>query len=315
MKPIDFVSQSKYAFVVAIICCIISCVSLATKGLNYGIDFLGGVLIEVAVSEDSPKQTIDMTQVRSTLNKLNFGDINLQSLGNEQKELMIHVLADSQNEKSAAETVQKIQQALADQKFEYRRVEVVGPKIGDELARQSFIASLIALAAIALYIWFRFEWQFSVVCLLTVAFDLFITLGLFSVTGMDWNMTVVAGLLSLAGYTTNDKVVNFDRVRENLKLFRKLPLKDILNKSLNATLSRTLLTSITTMLVLVALLILGGQTLRGFSICLLWGVAVGTLSSLYIAVPMLRFFDIRNVGSTDNVDPFFEAAQKEAKKQ
>ena len=314
MKPIDFVSQSKYALVIAIVCCVISCASLAIKGLNYGIDFLGGVLIEVAVPEDAPEQTIDMAQVRSTLSKLDFSDINLQALGNEKKEMMIHVLVDSQNEQSAAVAVQKIKQALADQKLEYRRVEVVGPKIGDELAQQSLIASLVALAAIALYIWVRFEWQFSLICLLTVAFDLFVTVGLFSVTGMDWNMTVVAGLLSLAGYTTNDKVVNFDRVRENLKLFRKWSLNDILNKSLNTTLSRTLLTSITTMLVLVALLVLGGQTLRGFSVCLLFGVAVGTLSSLYIAVPLLRFFDIRNVGKADTVDLFFEVAQKEAKK-
>lgn len=314
MKPIDFVSQSKYALIIAIVCCVISCASLAVRGLNYGIDFLGGVLIEVAVPEGAPEQTIDMAHIRSTLGKLNFGEVNLQALGTEKKEMMIHVLAESQNEQSAAATVQKIKQALADQNLDYRRVEVVGPKIGDELARQSLIASLIALAAIALYIWIRFEWQFAVMCLITVAFDLFVTVGFFSVTGMDWNMTVVAGLLSLAGYTTNDKVVNFDRVRENLKLFRKWSLKDILNKSLNTTLSRTLLTSITTMLVLVALLILGGQTLRGFSVCLLFGVAIGTLSSLYIAVPMLRFFDIRNVGTTDNVNPFFEAAQKEAKK-
>ena len=308
-KPIDFISQSKYALIIAVVCCIVAAVSLATKGLNYGIDFSGGVLIEVAVPEDAPQQTLDMAQIRSTLNGLQFGDINLQALGNDKKELMIHVLTDTQNKNAAAVVTQKIQQALADQKLEYRRIESVGPKIGDELARQSFIASLIALAAIALYIWIRFEWQFAIMCLVAVAFDLFITVGLFSVTGMDWNMTVVAGLLSLAGYTTNDKVVNFDRVRENLKLFRKWSINDILNKSLNATLSRTLLTSITTMLVLVALLVLGGQTLRGFSVCLLFGVAIGTLSSLYIAVPMLRFFDIRNVGSSDNVNPFLQDQQ------
>ena len=181
------------------------------------------------------------------------------------------------------------------------------------------IVIIIALVAIALYITFRFEWQFALVCLLAVALDLLITLGLFSLTGLDFNMTVVAGFLSLAGYTTNDKVVNFDRVRENLKLYRKMSVNEILNKSINDTLSRTILTSITTLIVLFILIFIGGKTLLGFSVCLFFGVIMGTFSSIYLAVPMLRFFNIKDLATKKTVEtgPYAEAArfEMEAKKQ
>ncbi len=305
---INFVGQSKYAFIVALILIFVTITSLVKNGLNYGIDFLGGVLIEVENTE-----VIDMADMRAKTDQLNIGEVNLQSLGISGKEMIINVSANPNDEGAQARVVSQLKETLGPN-VEYRRVEVVGPKVGDELFKKSFWASVFALLAISIYIWIRFEWQFSFVCLLALGFDLFITVGLFSLTGLDFNMTVIAGLLSLAGYTTNDKVVNFDRVRENLKLYRKMPTPDLLNKSLNDTLSRTLLTSITTMLVLVVLLLLGGSTLACFSICLLFGIVVGTLSSIYLAVPLLRFFNIRTIGArATEIGPYAEAAQFELK--
>lgn len=309
-KQIDFMKQAKYLAVLSIVALVVSVASIFTKGMDYGIDFAGGVLMEVQADE-----VIDMAQMRQKMDALNLGEVSLQSVGTQGTEMLIHVLVDT-SDKSAQETViASVKETLGDG-IEYRRTEVVGPKVGDELKEKSIIASLFALLAIAIYIWFRFEWQFSVACLLAVAFDLIVTVGLFSLTGLDFNMTVVAGLLSLAGYTTNDKVVNFDRIRENLKLYRKMPIPELLNKSVNDTLSRTILTSITTMMMLIILIFMGGETLFGFSVCLLVGIILGTYSSIYIAVPLLQLFDLRNVGREDETGPYAEAAkyEREAKK-
>lgn len=310
-KSFNFIRQSKFVVLLFALMAVCSLVSLLTRGLNYGIDFEGGILVEVKMTEE-----IDMAQMRAKMSALNFNEVNLQSVGNSGHEMMIHVAGGS-DENEQKQVIEQIKATLAPD-TQYNRIEVVGPKIGDELKHQSWIASIIALIAIALYISFRFEWQFAFVCLIAVAFDLFITLGLFSVTGMDFNMTVVAGLLSLAGYTTNDKVVNFDRVRENLKLYRKMSLNDLLNKSINDTLSRTILTSITTLLVLGILIFIGGKTLLGFSVCLFFGVIMGTFSSIYLAVPMLRFFNITTLAAkATETGPYAEAArfEMEAKKQ
>lgn len=297
-KHINFIGQSKIAFVTAIVLLAVTVGSLVKNGLNYGIDFMGGVLVEVKAEE-----VIDMATMRGKIDALNLNEVSLQSSGLDGSEMIITVAANP-DEKAQAAVVDTIKTALGPS-FEYRRIEVVGPKVGDELFNKSLWASIAALIAISIYIWMRFEWQFAVVCLLSLAFDLLITVGFFSLFQMDFSITVIAGLLSLAGYTTNDKIVNFDRVRENLKLFRKMPIPELLNKSLNETLSRTLLTSITTMLVLVVLMFLGGVTLFGFAVCLFVGIIVGTLSSIYLAVPLLRFCDIRNVGAPpEDVNPF-----------
>ncbi len=305
-KKINFIAQSKYAFIVSLILIVATFFSLTFKGLNYGIDFQGGILIEI----ESP-EVIDMSDMRSQISKMNLDEVNLQSLGTSGTEMMVHVLVDTADEKAQNEIVNQLKETLGEN-VDYRRIEVVGPKVGAELFKKSIIASICALLAISVYIWFRFEWQFSLACLIALAHDLILTVGLFSVFGFDFNMTVIAGLLSLAGYTTNDKVVNFDRVRENLRLYRKMPIPELLDKSMNQTLSRTILTSMTTILVLIILLAMGGETLSGFSICLLFGIIVGTYSSLYIAVPLLQFFDIRNVGAkADENGPYAEAAKYE----
>ncbi len=309
MEPsriINFIAQSRYAFIFSFILIAVSIGSLAVKGLNYGIDFRGGILIEVESSE-----IIDMADMRAKIQKLNFDEVNLQSLGTAGTEMMMHVLVDTEDEQAQNQVVSQLKETLGPN-VEYRRIEVVGPKVGAELFRKSILASICALLAISIYIWFRFEWQFALSCLIALAYDLILTVGIFSVFGLDFNMTVIAGLLSLAGYTTNDKVVNFDRVRENLKLYRKMPIPELLNKSMNETLSRTILTSITTIIVLIILLVMGGPTLFGFSICLLFGIIIGTYSSLYIAVPLLQYFDIRNVGAkAAESGPYAEAAKFE----
>lgn len=310
-KQINFIAQSKYAFVISALCIILSIFGIFYKGLDQGIDFIGGILVEVQSEE-----TIDMADMRSKVDALNFGETNLQSIGTSGKEMLIHVVVDTTDKAGQEMVIGKIKETLG-QGIEYRRIEVVGPKVGAELLEKSVWAAVLALAAIAIYIWFRFEWQFALACLMALAHDLIVTVGLFAWTGLDFNMTVVAGLLSMAGYVTNDKVVNFDRIRENLKLYRKMPTDELLNKSLNDTLSRTLLTSVTTMLMLIILIFLGGETLYGFSICLLFGIVIGTYSSLYLAVPMLRYFDLRSVGAkVDETGPYAEAAkfEMEAKK-
>lgn len=312
MKSIDFIKQSKYAFAISALAIILSFVGLFTKGLDYGIDFLGGILVEVQSEEQ-----IDMAQMRHKVDELALGETNLQSIGTSGREMLIHVVADTTDKAEQARIIAQIKETLGEG-IEYRRIEVVGPKVGEELLHKSLWASVLALAAIAIYIWFRFEWQFALTCLLALAHDLIVTVGLFAWTGLDFNMTVVAGLLSMAGYVTNDKVVNFDRIRENLKLYRKMPVIELLNKSLNDTLSRTLLTSVTTMLMLIILIFFGGETLYGFSICLLFGIVIGTYSSLYLAVPMLKYFDLRAVSAkADEVGPYAEAAkfEMEAKKE
>ena len=305
-KQINFIAQSKYAFVISVICIALSIFGIAYKGLDKGIDFVGGILVEVQSQE-----TIDMGKMRSKVGALKLGETNLQSIGTSGNEMLIHVVVDTTDKAGQEKVISQIKETLGNE-IEYRRIEVVGPKVGAELLEKSVLAAIFALLAIAAYIWFRFEWQFSLACLIALAHDLLLTVGLFAWTGLDFNMTVVAGLLSMAGYVTNDKVVNFDRVRENLKLYHKMPMSELLNKGLNEMLSRTLITSITTMIMLVILIFFGGETLFGFSVCLLFGVVIGTYSSLYLAVPMLRFFDLRSVGAkVDETGPYAEAAKYE----
>ena len=311
-KVFDFIGQSKKAFLLSAVLIVLSIVAICTKGLNYGIDFAGGILVEI-----KSEQKIDMAKMRKTVSDLKLGETNLQSVGTTGDEMLIHVVVDTTDKAGQEKIITQIKEALG-KGIEYRRTEVVGPKVGADLLSKSIWAAIWALAAIALYIWFRFEWQFSLVCLIALAHDLLLTVGLFAWTGLDFNMTVVAGLLSMAGYVTNDKVVNFDRVRENLKLYHKMPIPELLNKGLNEMFSRTLITSVTTMIMLGVLIFLGGETLFGFSICLLFGVAVGTYSSLFLAVPALRFFDLRRIGTTaTETGPYAEAAkyEMEAKKE
>lgn len=285
---IDFMRQRVFGYILSAILLVVSVISLSTRGLNYGIDFEGGILIEA-----SADRVIDLEDTRSKLSFLR--DLSIQTAGTEGTTILIQ--AQPEADENPNKLVEKIKTTLGSG-FQYSQVEVVGPTVGDELKAKSLWASVLALLAISIYIWFRFEWPFAIGCLVSLAHDLIIVVGAFSLFQWEFDMIVVAGLLSLAGYDCNDSIVTYDRVRENLKKFRKDTTDAILNRSINETLSRTLLTSLTTLFVVLVLLFVGGETLRGFSLAMVLGTIFGTYSSIYVAVPLLRYFDIRTMGET-----------------
>lgn len=285
---IDFMRQRMFGYILSAILLVVSVFSLSTRGLNYGIDFEGGILIEA-----SADRVIDLEDTRAKLSFLR--DLSIQTAGTEGTTILIQ--AQPEADENPNKLVEKIKTTLGSD-FQYSQVEVVGPTVGDELKAKSLWASVLALLAISIYIWFRFEWPFAIGCLVSLAHDLIIVAGAFSLFQWEFDMIVVAGLLSLAGYDCNDSIVTYDRVRENLKKFRKDTTDSILNRSINETLSRTLLTSLTTLFVVLVLLFVGGETLRGFSLTMVLGTIFGTYSSIYVAVPLLRYFDIRTVGET-----------------
>lgn len=285
---IDFMRQRVFGYILSAILLMVSVISLSTRGLNYGIDFEGGILIEA-----SADRVIDLEDTRSKLSFLR--DLSIQTAGTEGTTILIQ--AQPEANENPNKLVEKIKTTLGSG-FQYSQVEVVGPTVGDELKAKSLWASVLALLAISIYIWFRFEWPFAIGCLVSLAHDLIIVVGAFSLFQWEFDMIVVAGLLSLAGYDCNDSIVTYDRVRENLKKFRKDTTDAILNRSINETLSRTLLTSLTTLFVVLVLLFVGGETLRGFSLTMVLGTIFGTYSSIYVAVPLLRYFDIRTMGET-----------------
>ena len=288
-KPhIDFIKYHKIGFVFAFAMLAVAVSSLWIKGLNYGIDFMGGILIEVSSSKK-----INTEEMRSKMAAAGIKDFTIQSMGLEGTDAMIRALEKGKDEKSQMKTVSKIKNTLGSE-YEYRKVEMVGPQVGDELKEKSTYAAIAAVLAIAAYIWFRFESQFAVGALISLTYNTIVTLGFFSLIGGDFDLTIVAAVLTLIGYSINDTVVEYDRVRSNLKKYRRQrpPVAELLNTSLNETLGRTLLTSISTMMALVAILFLGGAVLRGFAMALLWGIVIGTFSSVFIAVPFLSYFDI-----------------------
>lgn len=296
---INFLGAKKLTYAISILSVILSVVVISIKGFNYGIDFSGGILMEI-----KSEQPFDLQKVRSELESINVGEINLQTIGENGDELMIRAEADNMDEDAQRLAVQKIKQTLGSG-IEYRRIETVGPQVGDELKVAGAIASLIAIFAISAYIWVRFEWQFAIGALLGLFHDILITLGLLSAFNMDFSLTTIAAILTLAGYSVNDTVVTYDRIRENLRKFTRMPQEQLLNKSINDIFSRTLLTGFSTILAALALLIFGGDTLRSFSFTIVWGVVVGTYSSIYVSAVILNFFDLRKAQNEDkNVNPF-----------
>ncbi len=288
----DFMGMRRIGFAIALVLLLGSVASFMTRGLNYGIDFQGGVLIEV-----SSEKTIDIQQVRTQLSFLK--DLSIQSAGLTGQLLLIQ--AQPKEGETGSVLVNQVKEVLGTKDYSYERVEVIGPTIGQELKRNSLIASVLALLAIAVYIWFRFEWPFAIGCLLSLTFTLISVVGFFALFGWEFDMVVVAGILSLAGYSCNDTIVTYDRVRECLKKFKTRSVDEILNMGINETLSRTILTSTGTLIMVIVLMIMAGTTLQGFSISLALGVVIGTFSSIFVAVPLLRYFDIKNMGeSTDN---------------
>ena len=257
------------------------------SGLNLGIDFKGGILIE-ARNMNGPAAISDL---RSDLEKLDLGDISLQGFGVET-DVLIRVQRQEGDEKAQIAAIEAISKTLGSD-YDVRRTEFVGPTVGAELAEKGMLAVGCALLAILIYIWFRFEWQFSIAAIIALGHDVISTIGLFALTAFEFNLATVAAILTIAGYSINDTVVVFDRVRENLRRYKSYEQRDILNKSLNETLSRTVMTSVTTMLALVAIVIFGGAVLRDFALAMIWGVLIGTYSSVFVAVGLLARFDLK----------------------
>lgn len=297
---IDFMKARKIAYAASIIMVLLSCYFMVFKGFNYGIDFSGGILMEV-----KSEHKIDANEVRKQLSGIGLDELTLQTIGENGDEMQIRTQTDDNSEEAQRIAIVKIKEALGSG-YDYRRVESVGPQVGDELKRAGVVASLIAILAICAYIWFRFEWQFAFGALVGLFHDVLITVGLLSLFNFDISLTTVAAVLTLAGYSVNDKVVTYDRIRENLRKYKKMPQYDLLNKSVNDILSRTILTGLTTIFASAALFVFGGETLRSFSFTILWGVIIGTYSSIYIASAVLNLFDLRKTQESreKDVNPF-----------
>jgi SecD/SecF fusion protein len=284
----DFIGKRTIAVVFSCLLIVASLGSLAVQKLNFGIDFAGGILMEVRAV-----QPVEVSAVRDQVSALGLGDVSITTFGEEGRDLLIRIQRQDGDEEAQTAALSIVQETLGET-YEYRRTELVGPKVGRELIVDGALAVGLALLAICIYIWFRFEWQFAVGATIALTHDVIATIGLFSIFQLEFNLTTVAAVLTIAGYSINDTVVAYDRVREKLRKFKKLPLPDLVNLALNKVLSRTLLTSFTTLLAVTALSIFGGEVLRGFSLALMWGVVIGTYSSIYVAMPILIYFDLRH---------------------
>ncbi len=286
---INFLGGRKIALIASTIGMVASLGLFAINGLNYGIDFKGGTMVEGRTQGQA-----DLGAIRGVLDDLDLGDVQVQSFG-EASDVLIRVEDVKGGEEARKTLVSRISGAVTEAipSFEVRRVESVGPKVSGELVTAGIMAILLAIGSVLVYIWLRFEWQFSVGAVAALAHDVILTIGVFSLIGLEFNLSIIAAILTIVGYSLNDTVVVFDRVRENLRRYKKMVLEDLLNLSLNETLSRTLMTSITTLLALLALYFLGGAVLQGFTFAMIWGVLVGTYSSVFIASPILQMLDVK----------------------
>jgi preprotein translocase SecF subunit len=293
VPQIDFMRWHVYGLVFSLALTAVTIGLFLSKGLNYGIDFTGGTLIEVRV----PNGPADLAGMRAKLDALKIGEPTLQGYTDQTTAecgssppscVLIRLPQQAGGDAAQQKVVQKVREALGSG-VEYRRTEVVGPSVGSELIRAGVLATVLALGAIMIYVWFRFEWQFGVGATIATLHDVITTVGLFAIFQLEFNLTTLAAILTIAGYSINDTVVIYDRMRESMRKYRTMPFRDLINLALNETLSRTILTVATTTLAVLALLFLGGEVLRGFSIAMLWGIVIGTYSSLFIAAPLLYY--------------------------
>lgn len=287
---IHFMWLRRYTMPLSAALSVLSIVLFLFVGLNFGIDFRGGSLIEVQ-TKDGPA---DIAQMRTTLSGLGLGDVQIQEFG-APNDVLIRVVEQEGGELAQQAVITKVREALGDA-VEYRRVEIVGPTVSAELARSGTIAVVVAIIAILIYIWFRFEWQYAVGAVIATIHDVVLTIGLFAVLQLDFNLSSIAAILTIVGYSLNDTVVVYDRIRENTRRFKKMAVPDLLDLSINQTLARTIMTSLTTLLALVALYVFGGEVIRSFVFAMIWGVLVGTYSSIYVAAPILQYLGLRSSG-------------------
>ena len=284
MTNYNFSSKFKHANIFSLILFLLSVILIGFKGLNYGIDFKGGTLIELR------SNNAEVSLIRDVLKNMELGDVNVKKFGKEGDFLIkIEQKADNNN------FIPKIKKNLSDNlvsDINFRRVENVGPKVSAELLQSGIMAISLSLAAMLFYIWIRFEWQFSIGSIIALFHDVIITLGMFALLSRERNLSIIAAALTIVGYSMNDTVVIYDRIRENLGKFHKLEISETANLSINETLARTVITSVTTLLALISIFILGGEILRGFSFAMILGVLIGTYSSIFVAAPILRTFKV-----------------------
>ena len=281
----NFSSKFKIANSLSLLLFILSILFIFFKGLNYGIDFKGGTLIELR------SDNTDASTIRTLLNNMDLGDVNVKKFG----QVGDYLIKVEQKEDDNNKIIPKIKKNLSDNliaEVNFRRVENVGPKVSSELLQSGIIAISLSLAAMLFYIWIRFEWQFSIGSIIALFHDVVITLGIFSVLSLEINLSIIAAALTIVGYSMNDTVVIYDRIRENLNKYNRLNISEIADLSINDTLARTIITSATTLLALLSIFILGGEILRGFSFAMILGVVIGTYSSIFVASPMLKFFKV-----------------------
>jgi preprotein translocase subunit SecF len=287
----DFMGKKWIWFSISFILVAVSLISLPVKGLNLGIDFSGGILMETRFS-----QPADIVKMRDLLGDLKLGEVSLQNFGS-PNDVMIRIGKQTGGEAEQMKAVTAVKDVLAKEfgTVDYRKVDFVGPQVGEELIQKGVLALLLAFAAIMIYVWIRFEWQYGIGALVALLHDAVLTIGFYSITGMEFNLTSIAALLTIIGYSINDSVVIYDRIRENVRKYKKIPMDQLLNISINDTLSRTVLTVSTTLLSALALIFFGGEVIRSFSMAVFFGIAVGTYSSIYISAPLLIFLHLRPV--------------------
>ena len=283
---VGFMAFHRIAIMASAALMLLSVVLFFGVGLNYGIDFKGGTLIEIKTT-DGPA---DLGELRSKLNSLGLGDVQIQTFG-APDDVLIRVQEQPGGETAQQAVVDKVKGALGEN-VEYRRVEVVGPTVSQELIESGTLAVVLAIFGVLVYIWLRFEWQFSVGAVIALVHDVVLTIGMFSALQIEFGLPIIAAILTIVGYSLNDTVVVYDRVRENLRKYKKMPLPDLIDVSINDVLSRTVVTSVTTLIALLALYILGGEVIRGFVFAMIWGVVIGTYSSIFVAAPLLLMLGV-----------------------
>ena len=283
----NFVSKFKITNLASIFLTLISLILISFKGLNYGIDFKGGTLIELRVESDK----ITISDIRSSFSNMNLGDLNVKEFG-KKGDYLIKFEKKEFNKNSNIKTIKENVVSKLGVDANFRRIENVGPKVSAELLNSGLLAISLALGAMLFYIWVRFEWQFSLGSITAIFHDVLITLGIFSLLSLEVNLSIVAAVLTIVGYSMNDTVVIYDRIRENLSKYSSSSIEDISNTSINETLSRTIITSVTTLLALGSIFVLGGEILKGFSLAMIIGVLIGTYSSIFVASPILKYLKV-----------------------
>ena len=284
---LDFMKSHKLVTLISATLIIASIILVLTRGLNLGIDFSGGILIEAKLKEE-----VSLSKIRSLLDKENIGEFNIQNF--DETGLMIRVSKGKDDNQNVIVTKIKTILNANISNIDYRKVDFVGPQVGKELIKKGLLALFLSFISIMIYIWVRFDWQFGIGAIAALVHDAVLTFGFFAITGLEFNLTSVAAILTIIGYSINDSVVIYDRIRENLRKYKEMDLTKLLNISINATLSRTILTSGMTLISLLALILFGGEVLRSFSLAVFFGITIGTYSSIYISAPLLIYMDPRN---------------------